>query len=191
MPLSVYWGKLGMHFWIGVSFAYLFTVLESIRYALAGADIAEIRLHNGRPATLAPQKFQLSMQPLFFFFFLSPEVASFGIFFSTLVFFYAGFFLCSAHMLVSSRPYWFSDLKVSSLFFRSESWLDVNVATVLSTWVSTSARASPPTTPPSSASVKPSHHLVIISLNLVVDAIIRAITSKMLLSQLQIWSREP
>ncbi|MED6134142.1 Protein TIC 20-I, chloroplastic [Stylosanthes scabra] len=41
MPLSVYWGKIGMHFWTGVSFAYLFTVLESIRCALAGmyADI--------------------------------------------------------------------------------------------------------------------------------------------------------
>ncbi|XP_010457559.1 PREDICTED: protein TIC 20-I, chloroplastic-like [Camelina sativa] len=41
MPLGVYWGKFGMHFWTAVSFAYLFTVLESIRCALAGmyADI--------------------------------------------------------------------------------------------------------------------------------------------------------
>ncbi|KAE9621331.1 hypothetical protein Lal_00023612 [Lupinus albus] len=41
MPLSLYWGKLGMHFWTAVSFAYLFTVLESIRCALVGmyADI--------------------------------------------------------------------------------------------------------------------------------------------------------
>ncbi|KAH0972337.1 hypothetical protein GBA52_024493 [Prunus armeniaca] len=41
MPLAVYWGKVGMHFWTAVAFAYLFTVLESIRCALAGmyADI--------------------------------------------------------------------------------------------------------------------------------------------------------
>ncbi|OVA18357.1 hypothetical protein BVC80_1833g4 [Macleaya cordata] len=41
MPLGLYWGKLGMHFWTAVAFAYLFTVLESIRCALAGmyADI--------------------------------------------------------------------------------------------------------------------------------------------------------
>lgn len=41
MPLAVYWGKVGMHFWTAVSFAYLFTVLESIRCALGGmyADI--------------------------------------------------------------------------------------------------------------------------------------------------------
>ncbi|CAN8295574.1 unnamed protein product [Cochlearia groenlandica] len=41
MPLGVYWGKFGMHFWTAVAFAYLFTVLESIRCALAGmyADI--------------------------------------------------------------------------------------------------------------------------------------------------------
>ncbi|KAK6256798.1 hypothetical protein QUC31_000257 [Theobroma cacao] len=41
MPLAVYWGKLGMHFWTAVAFAYLFTVLECIRCALAGmyADI--------------------------------------------------------------------------------------------------------------------------------------------------------
>lgn len=41
MPLSVYWGKIGMHFWTAVAFAYLFTVLESMRCALAGmyADI--------------------------------------------------------------------------------------------------------------------------------------------------------
>ncbi|KAK4745717.1 hypothetical protein SAY87_012029 [Trapa incisa] len=41
MPLGVYWGKLGMHFWTAVSFAYMFTVLECIRCALAGmyADV--------------------------------------------------------------------------------------------------------------------------------------------------------
>lgn len=41
MPLAVYWGKLGMHFWTAVAFAYLFTVFECIRCALAGmyADI--------------------------------------------------------------------------------------------------------------------------------------------------------
>ncbi|XP_010522384.1 PREDICTED: protein TIC 20-I, chloroplastic [Tarenaya hassleriana] len=41
MPLGLYWGKFGMHFWTAVAFAYLFTVLECIRCALAGmyADI--------------------------------------------------------------------------------------------------------------------------------------------------------
>ncbi|XP_030552382.1 protein TIC 20-I, chloroplastic-like [Rhodamnia argentea] len=41
MPLAVYWGKVGMHFWTAVAFAYLFTVLECIRCALAGmyADV--------------------------------------------------------------------------------------------------------------------------------------------------------
>lgn len=41
MPLAVYWGKLGMHFWTAVAFAYLFTVLECMRCALGGmyADI--------------------------------------------------------------------------------------------------------------------------------------------------------
>ncbi|KAG9441242.1 hypothetical protein H6P81_017096 [Aristolochia fimbriata] len=41
MPLSVYWGKIGMHFWTAVAFAYLFTVLESMKCALTGmyADI--------------------------------------------------------------------------------------------------------------------------------------------------------
>ncbi|KAK6116288.1 hypothetical protein DH2020_049964 [Rehmannia glutinosa] len=41
MPLAVYWGKIGMHFWTAVAFAYLFTVLECIRCALAGmyADV--------------------------------------------------------------------------------------------------------------------------------------------------------
>lgn len=41
MPLSVYWGKLGMHFWTAASFVFFFTVLECIRCALVGmyADI--------------------------------------------------------------------------------------------------------------------------------------------------------
>ncbi|KAF5182736.1 unc-13-like protein [Thalictrum thalictroides] len=41
MPLAVYWGKVGMHFWTAVSFGYLFTVLECIRCALGGmyADV--------------------------------------------------------------------------------------------------------------------------------------------------------
>ncbi|KAI9200326.1 hypothetical protein LWI28_006067 [Acer negundo] len=41
LPLGLYWGKLGMHFWTAMAFAFLFTVLECIRCALAGmyADI--------------------------------------------------------------------------------------------------------------------------------------------------------
>ncbi|KAI9098380.1 hypothetical protein K1719_025005 [Acacia pycnantha] len=41
MPLGVYWGKLGMHFWTAAAFGFLFTVLECIRCALAGmyADV--------------------------------------------------------------------------------------------------------------------------------------------------------
>lgn len=41
LPRAVYWGKIGMHFWTGFAFAFLFTVLESMRCALAGmyADI--------------------------------------------------------------------------------------------------------------------------------------------------------
>ncbi|KAL4191506.1 hypothetical protein AMTRI_Chr07g80820 [Amborella trichopoda] len=41
LPLSMYWGKIGMHFWTAVAFGYLFTVLECIRCALAGmyADV--------------------------------------------------------------------------------------------------------------------------------------------------------
>ncbi|XP_031269093.1 protein TIC 20-I, chloroplastic [Pistacia vera] len=41
MPLAVYWGKVGMHFWTIMAFGFLFTVLEAIRCALAGmyADI--------------------------------------------------------------------------------------------------------------------------------------------------------
>ncbi|KAL3651118.1 Protein TIC 20-I, chloroplastic [Castilleja foliolosa] len=41
MPLAWYWGKIGMHFWTAVAFAYMFTVLECIRCALAGmyADV--------------------------------------------------------------------------------------------------------------------------------------------------------
>ncbi|CAO2828898.1 unnamed protein product [Amaranthus hypochondriacus] len=41
LPLSVYWGKVGMHFWTFAAFGYLFTVLECIRCALAGmyADV--------------------------------------------------------------------------------------------------------------------------------------------------------
>ncbi|CAA3011119.1 TIC 20-I, chloroplastic-like [Olea europaea subsp. europaea] len=40
-PLALYWGKVGMHFWVATAFAYLFTVLECIRCALAGmyADV--------------------------------------------------------------------------------------------------------------------------------------------------------
>lgn len=41
MPLGLYWGKIGMHFWTAICFAYLFTALECIRCALAGmyADV--------------------------------------------------------------------------------------------------------------------------------------------------------
>lgn len=36
VPRGVYWGKIGMHFWTALAFAFLFTVLESMRCALAG-----------------------------------------------------------------------------------------------------------------------------------------------------------
>nr|GMD44109.1 protein TIC 20-I, chloroplastic-like [Ipomoea batatas] len=41
MPLSVYWGKIGMHFWTAVAFGYLFTVTQCIGCALTGmyADV--------------------------------------------------------------------------------------------------------------------------------------------------------
>lgn len=41
MPRSVYWGRIGMHFWAAVSFGFFFTVLGSIWCALNGtyADI--------------------------------------------------------------------------------------------------------------------------------------------------------
>ncbi|XP_065857609.1 protein TIC 20-I, chloroplastic-like [Euphorbia lathyris] len=41
LPLALYWGKFGMHVWTAIAFAYLFTVLECIRCALAGmyADV--------------------------------------------------------------------------------------------------------------------------------------------------------
>ncbi|KAI3904465.1 hypothetical protein MKW98_014645 [Papaver atlanticum] len=41
MPLAIYWGKVGMHVWTAIAFAFLFTVLECIRCALAGmyADV--------------------------------------------------------------------------------------------------------------------------------------------------------
>ncbi|OMP09809.1 Chloroplast protein import component Tic20 [Corchorus olitorius] len=41
MPLAIYWGKVGMHFWTAMAFAFLFTVLECIRCALSGmyADV--------------------------------------------------------------------------------------------------------------------------------------------------------
>ncbi|XP_043706987.1 protein TIC 20-I, chloroplastic-like [Telopea speciosissima] len=41
LPLALYWGKFGMHVWTAIAFAYLFTVLESMRCALAGmyADV--------------------------------------------------------------------------------------------------------------------------------------------------------
>lgn len=41
LPLGLYWGKFGMHFWTAMAFSFLFTVLECIRCALAGmyADI--------------------------------------------------------------------------------------------------------------------------------------------------------
>lgn len=41
LPESIYWGKLGMHFWTAATFAHLFTVLESMSCALAGtyADV--------------------------------------------------------------------------------------------------------------------------------------------------------
>nr|AAF34764.1 Tic20-like protein [Euphorbia esula] len=41
LPLALYWGKFGMQVWTAIAFAYLFTVLECIRCALAGmyADV--------------------------------------------------------------------------------------------------------------------------------------------------------
>ncbi|XP_004140499.1 protein TIC 20-I, chloroplastic [Cucumis sativus] len=36
VPLSIYWGKIGMHFWTAVSFGFMFTVVECARCALAG-----------------------------------------------------------------------------------------------------------------------------------------------------------
>lgn len=44
MPPAVYWGKLGMHIWTAVAFAYMFTVLECIKCAVCGmyADVPYI-----------------------------------------------------------------------------------------------------------------------------------------------------
>lgn len=41
VPQSVYWGKLGAHYWLAVSTAFLFIVLDCIRCALSGmyADV--------------------------------------------------------------------------------------------------------------------------------------------------------
>lgn len=41
LPFSVHTGKVGVHFWTAMSFAFIFTVLECIRCALAGmyADV--------------------------------------------------------------------------------------------------------------------------------------------------------
>lgn len=41
MPPAVYWGKVGMHVWTAIAFAYLFTVLECIKCAICGmyADV--------------------------------------------------------------------------------------------------------------------------------------------------------
>lgn len=41
LPIGWYWGKFGMHFWAAFAFAFLFTVLECVRCALAGmyADV--------------------------------------------------------------------------------------------------------------------------------------------------------
>ncbi|KAL3684240.1 hypothetical protein R1sor_002262 [Riccia sorocarpa] len=41
VPQSVYWGKIGAHYWLAVSMAFLFIVLDCIRCALSGmyADV--------------------------------------------------------------------------------------------------------------------------------------------------------
>ncbi|KAJ4966489.1 hypothetical protein NE237_018338 [Protea cynaroides] len=41
LPLALYWGKLGRHFWAAIAFGFLFTVLECMRCSLAGmyADV--------------------------------------------------------------------------------------------------------------------------------------------------------
>ncbi|XP_042491076.1 protein TIC 20-I, chloroplastic-like isoform X2 [Macadamia integrifolia] len=36
LPLSMYWGKFGMHFWTAAAFAYLFTLVECMRCAFVG-----------------------------------------------------------------------------------------------------------------------------------------------------------
>ncbi|TXG52179.1 hypothetical protein EZV62_021348 [Acer yangbiense] len=43
LPLGLYWGKLVMHFWTAMAFAFLFTVLECIRCALAGIVPTSVR----------------------------------------------------------------------------------------------------------------------------------------------------
>ncbi|PIA35785.1 hypothetical protein AQUCO_03500268v1 [Aquilegia coerulea] len=41
LPMGVYWGKVGMHFWTAFAFGYMFTVIECIRCSLTGmyADV--------------------------------------------------------------------------------------------------------------------------------------------------------
>lgn len=41
LPKGVFWGKIGMHYWLAVAFAFLFTVIECMRCALKGtyADV--------------------------------------------------------------------------------------------------------------------------------------------------------
>lgn len=41
LPKGVFWGKIGMHYWLFVAFAFLFTVIECMRCALRGmyADV--------------------------------------------------------------------------------------------------------------------------------------------------------
>jgi len=41
LPKGVFWGKIGMHYWLAVAFAFLFTVIECMRCALRGqyADV--------------------------------------------------------------------------------------------------------------------------------------------------------
>lgn len=41
LPKGIFWGKIGMHYWLFVAFAFLFTVIECMRCALRGmyADV--------------------------------------------------------------------------------------------------------------------------------------------------------
>jgi hypothetical protein len=41
VPQALYWGKFGAHYWLAISFAFLFIVIDCIRCALSGmyADV--------------------------------------------------------------------------------------------------------------------------------------------------------
>jgi len=41
LPKGIFWGKFGMHYWLAVAFAFLFTVIQCMQCALKGtyADV--------------------------------------------------------------------------------------------------------------------------------------------------------